>query len=96
MPTIEQLITLIENKGVGFALILGVGYLLYLLVKGVRKAVADFYDLAYKLVHNHAAHLQASMETLVTNSNEANKKLDAQTQMLGIVIENTRPKKPDV
>lgn len=94
MPTPEQIITIIENKGVGFALILGVGYLLYLIVKGVRKAVADFYDLFHKAVNNHLEHFQKSLETLVKNSDEANKKLDAQSQMLGIVVENT--KKPDV
>ncbi len=92
MPTPDQLITLIENKGVGFALILGVGYVLYLLVRGAEKIANDFYDLFHKAVNNHMTHFESSLTKLVENSDDANKKLDAQSQMLGVIIENTNKK----
>lgn len=96
--TPEQILTLIENKGVGFVLIVGLLYLLYAAYRGAKKVVADFYDLFKLAVHNHLTHLQKSMETLVDNSTEANKKLDVQNQILGMhgtklddIIEQTRP-----
>lgn len=99
MPTLEQVIILIENKGVGLVLIVGLLYLLWAAYRGIKKVLADFYDLFKLAVHNHLTHLQASMETLVTNSTEANKKLDVQNQMLGmhgskldVIVEQTKPK----
>lgn len=90
--TIEQVLTIIENKGVGFVLIVLLIWFVWKLANGVEKAVADFYDLFHKAVYNHLAHFQDSLETLVKNSDDANKKLDTQSQMLGIIVDQTKPK----
>ena len=88
----EHLTKLIDQYGFGGVSFLALGYVGYRFLNWLDAMTV----MGTKFMTNHMDHLQDGMETLVKNSTTANeildghsKSLDAQSQMLGILVDRT-------
>ena len=62
----------------------------YLVAKYLKEWLEKVHTLLSEIKNNHLAHIQQSMMEMTENSKDANKKLDAQSQMLGVIVQQTK------
>ena len=83
---LTEFIKIVTESGMGvvaFAALLYGGYRLLTWLEKVSGYLEELKD-------NHLKHVQDSLEKINENTMDGNKKLDAQTQILGVIVDQTK------